>query len=152
MGKTFLDYFHLPSDLPLRLTLSGSNYPCLEQISIVPKMFEPLKFDCISNFRSQTAYTFVKCGCSIYFFLSSANLFCRGMDISKYLRESIGLPYNENRLYMSPHLGDEMHLLLSSIRLYEANHCTVECKDHHLITQKRKCYKDDWCPFTVVFI
>ena len=28
------------------LTLSGSNYPCLERISMVPKMFEPLRFDC----------------------------------------------------------------------------------------------------------
>ena len=29
------------------LTLSGSNYPCLEQISIVTKMLEPLRFDWI---------------------------------------------------------------------------------------------------------
>ena len=29
------------------ITLSGSNYPCLEQISMVPKMFEPLRFNCI---------------------------------------------------------------------------------------------------------
>ena len=29
------------------LTLSGSNYPCLERIYMVPKMFEPLRFDCI---------------------------------------------------------------------------------------------------------
>ena len=29
------------------LTRSGSNYPCLEQISMVRKMFEPLKVDCI---------------------------------------------------------------------------------------------------------
>ena len=29
------------------ITLSGSNYPCLERISMVPKMFEPLGFDCI---------------------------------------------------------------------------------------------------------
>ena len=35
-------------DLAPCLTLSGSNYPCLEQFSMVPKMFEPLKFDCIS--------------------------------------------------------------------------------------------------------
>ena len=28
------------------INLSGSNYPCLEQFSMVPKMFEPLKFDC----------------------------------------------------------------------------------------------------------
>ena len=28
-------------------TLIGSTYPCLEQTSLVWKMFEPLKFDCI---------------------------------------------------------------------------------------------------------
>ena len=28
------------------LSLSGSNSPCLKQIFIVPKVFEPLKFDC----------------------------------------------------------------------------------------------------------
>ena len=27
------------------INLSDSNYPYLEQISMVPKMFEPLKFD-----------------------------------------------------------------------------------------------------------
>ena len=31
------------------LTFSGSNYSCLEQISMVPKMFDPFKFDCISE-------------------------------------------------------------------------------------------------------
>ena len=29
-------------------TLNGSNYPCLEHIFIVPKVFEPLKFDYIN--------------------------------------------------------------------------------------------------------
>ena len=28
------------------LTLSGSNYPCLERIFMVPKVFEPLRVDC----------------------------------------------------------------------------------------------------------
>ena len=36
----------MPSDLTLWLTLISSNYPCLELISLVPKVFEPLKFDC----------------------------------------------------------------------------------------------------------
>ena len=36
-----------------RLTLSGSNYPCLERISMVPKMFESLRFDC--NMQCNTA-------------------------------------------------------------------------------------------------
>ena len=34
-----------PPDLALESTLNGSNYPCLEQIFIVPRVFEPLKFD-----------------------------------------------------------------------------------------------------------
>ena len=43
--KTSLSYPHLPRDLVLGLTLNGSNYPGLEQISMVPKIFELLKFD-----------------------------------------------------------------------------------------------------------
>ena len=34
-----------------------------------------------------------------YFFLNSANLMCRGTDISKYLIESLGIRDNESRLY-----------------------------------------------------
>ena len=33
----------MPPDLALWLTLISSNYPCLEQICIVPEVFEPLK-------------------------------------------------------------------------------------------------------------
>ena len=44
--KTFLYYSHLSPNLALWLTLSGSNYLCVEQISMVPKMFEPLKLNC----------------------------------------------------------------------------------------------------------
>ena len=38
---------NLPPDLALWLTLSGSNYPCLEQIYMVSKILELLRFDCI---------------------------------------------------------------------------------------------------------
>ena len=41
-----INYRHLLPDLVPWLNLIGSNYPSLEQISTVPKMFEPLKFDC----------------------------------------------------------------------------------------------------------
>ena len=44
--KKSLNYRYLLPDLAPWLTHSGSNYPCLEQFSMVPKMFEPLKFDC----------------------------------------------------------------------------------------------------------
>ena len=46
-NKKSLNYRYLLPDLAPWLTLSGSNYPCLEQFSMVPKMFEPLKFDCM---------------------------------------------------------------------------------------------------------
>ena len=36
----------------------------------------------------------------IIFFLNSANLICRGTDISKYLIESLGIRDNESRLYI----------------------------------------------------
>ena len=45
--KTSLNYIHLPPDLVLLLTLSGSNYQYLEQVYMVPKIFELLRFDCI---------------------------------------------------------------------------------------------------------
>ena len=51
-----------------------------------------------SVFRSGIAYSFVKSGCSIYYFLRSANLICQCTDISKYFRESLGLRDKESRL------------------------------------------------------
>ena len=41
----------MPPDLVLLSTLIGSNYPCLELIFMVPKVFEPLKFDCTCGRR-----------------------------------------------------------------------------------------------------
>ena len=40
----------MPPDFALLSTLIASNYPGLELIYMVPKVFEPLKFDCISIF------------------------------------------------------------------------------------------------------
>ena len=44
-------------DLALLSALIGSNYPCLELIFMVPKVFKPLKFDCtfISSANSRKA-------------------------------------------------------------------------------------------------
>ena len=36
----------MPPGMALIVTLRGSNYRCLEQIFMVPKGFEPSKFDC----------------------------------------------------------------------------------------------------------
>ena len=49
--KIYLSYLHFPPDLALYWTFCGLNYPCLEQNSMVPKMFEPLKFDCLTLYN-----------------------------------------------------------------------------------------------------
>ena len=50
---------------------------------------------------SQIIYSFMKCGCSIYFFLNFPNLLCRGTDFSKYFRESLRDGDNESRLHLN---------------------------------------------------
>ena len=42
----------MPLVLALCLTLLSSNYPCLEHIFMVPKVFEPLRFHCICRGQS----------------------------------------------------------------------------------------------------
>ena len=41
-----INYRCLRPDLAPLFTLSDSNNPCIEQYSMVPKMFKPLKFVC----------------------------------------------------------------------------------------------------------
>ena len=45
--------------LALISTFNGLNYPCLELIFMVPEVFEPLKFDCISFNSSYKSSWFV---------------------------------------------------------------------------------------------
>ena len=63
-------------------------------------------FQYICNFNNQTADSFVKCGCLIYFFSLSIlqNLICRGTNISKYFRVSLGLWDNESQMYLNRHV------------------------------------------------
>ena len=65
---------------------------------ILWKRYFPQYFQYISNFNRPITHIFVKCGCSNYFFLNSANLICRGTDILKYFRESLGIRDNESGL------------------------------------------------------
>ena len=54
------DISSLPSDLALRLTLTSSNYPCIEHVFMVPQVFEPLKFYCNCLFHVQCIVYFLK--------------------------------------------------------------------------------------------
>ena len=83
----------------------------------------PQYFQYISNVKSPITYKFVKCGGSNYFFLNSENLICRGTDILKCFRESLGLQDNESRLYILCSLGKIFavyHILVHS-------ECAVMC-------------------------
>ena len=66
-----------------RLFQSESLVPVLTWKQQVTKYGGKEYFQYVSNFRSYYIYSFMKCGCSIYFLLNYANLICRGMDISK---------------------------------------------------------------------
>ena len=70
---------HLLPDLVPWLTLNCLNYPYLEHTSMVPKMFQPLKFDCINwllaslyNARFYQKYYFY------YFFIKICGLLWKG--------------------------------------------------------------------------
>ena len=58
--KISQNHRHLHPDLEPWLTHSGSNYPCLEQFSMVPKMFELLKFDCMGQRTTKPMITHVR--------------------------------------------------------------------------------------------
>ena len=65
-------------DLGLLSTLIGWKYPCLELFFMVPKVFEPLKFDCILlDLRSTLRYQFeiLRADCSF-----NADIFMACMD------------------------------------------------------------------------
>ena len=51
----------VPPGVALLVTFQGSNYRCLEQIFMVPKGFEPSKFDCRSNMACQIGSDRSKC-------------------------------------------------------------------------------------------
>ena len=55
-------------------------------------------FQYIFDLTSQITYIFANV--VVHFFLNSANLICRGKDISKYFRASIVVRDNESRLYL----------------------------------------------------
>ena len=82
---------------------TGKKYCGKEEKLLLRSNFSsfPQYFQYISNFKSPIThiYIFAKCGCSNYFFLNSANLICRGTDISKYFRGSLGIRDNESQLY-----------------------------------------------------
>ena len=81
---------------------TGKKYCGKEEKLLLRSNFSsfPQYFQYISDSKSPVTHIFVKCGCSNYFFLNSANLICRGTDISKYFKESLGIRDNESRLYM----------------------------------------------------
>ena len=50
----------MPRHLALLSTLIGSNYPCLKLIFMIPKVFEPLKFDSTSENAREARKSMIK--------------------------------------------------------------------------------------------
>ena len=73
------------------------------------------------------ARIFVKCGCANYFILNSANLICRGTDISKYFRESLGIRDNESRLYLLYRKATSVEFSLHIICIFANVLASIDC-------------------------
>ena len=103
--------------LPKHENLTTSKKYCGKEKKLLPSF--PQYFRYISNVKSPITYKFVKCGCSNYFFLNSENLICRGTDISKCFRESLGIPEQESMyMYMAVrviHVGVKLFAMRLSL-------------------------------------
>ena len=88
--------------------------------AISPLFYNIFNISRISRVQIHCTYTFVKCGCSI-FFLNSAILICRGMEISKHFRDSLGIRDNESRLYFQSSRPHQIHVY----RQYKLHYCEV---------------------------
>ena len=90
--------------LPKHETITaGKKYCGKEKKLLLRSNFSSIAqyFRYITNFKSSITHIFAKCGCSNYFFLNSVNPICRGTDISKYFRESLGIRDNGSLLYFN---------------------------------------------------
>ena len=82
----------------------------------------PQNFQYISNFRSQITYSFVKCAVRFIVFRISANLICRGTDISKCFSESLGIRDNESRLYFNNGTQQPTHVPSPYSQVSQSHH------------------------------
>ena len=127
---------HFSPDLVVRLTLSDSNYPYLEQISMV---FEPLRFDCITinctillglkiqmlNVECHAAqYSHVEC--NVYGHCSTVK--CWMSCVSTFeLNVKFCVSQQSNfECHVAQHLTVECQVL--SIECRVAQHSNVECR------------------------
>ena len=97
-----LGFQHLPRDMPNVNALKNHVRSLLLQKKL--KTFAPLFhniFNISLNLRSQITIHLLNVVVRFIVFLNSANLICRGTDISKYSREYCGLRDNESRLYQN---------------------------------------------------
>ena len=98
-----INYRHLLPDLVPWLNLVGSNYPSLEQISMIPKMFEPLSFDCscLSYFlRAVVRILRWKCLSVFIYCLTPARTFRAGALSSR----NVNMNRKSKSIYPSEHM------------------------------------------------
>ena len=68
-------------------------------------------------------YSFVKCGCSVYFFLNSANLICRGKDIFFFFFFDLGFMALSRIFHL--YRADRSSKVGENRRTPEKNHLTI---------------------------
>ena len=91
----------------------------------------------------QLHVSFVKCGCSIYFFLNSANLIHRGTDISNYSESPLDQD-NESRLYLSRYTVFLTRLQVRTAKsrsAYKSTHSVQYSKYTLLVAKNQKRFQ-----------
>ena len=97
--------------LPKDKNLTIGNKILWKRGEIAPSSF-PQYFQCILNFKCPITYTFVKCGCSIYFFLSSAILIFAPSSFPQYFQ--CILNFKSPITYTFVKCGSSIYFFLSS--------------------------------------
>ena len=119
--------FIKPPDLAQLSTLIGSNYPCLELIYMVPKVFEPLKFDCIS-FHIITGVTIMEEVCYIwqqpFYLLEDLVLYNKALSLTLILLFASGHKKKVTQCCMNKMIPFSFSVYESLIRAV-ANHCKL---------------------------
>ena len=76
----------MPPYLARLSTLTGLNYPCLELIFMVPKVFEPLTFDCIAICVTEYCIIIMRIGTHVTSLTMSMSAMCFLIEIMFFLK------------------------------------------------------------------
>ena len=97
----------MPPDLALSSTLIDSNYPCLELIFMVPKVFEPLKFDCMFDWLNDVNNTEL----NYLSRLRKFEVYVRKKNVSNVIEKIVKLKFFQQQLKFFSNIFFSSHLI-----------------------------------------